>query len=155
VAGRLGASCAEVRVGHGDRVRFGQLALEVLETPGHTDDSVSYRLGDRVFTGDTLLVRGCGRTDFQNGSPRALYRSITEILFALPPETLVYPAHDYRGMTVTTVGEEKRWNPRVAGKTCEQFEAIMRTLKLGLPARIMEAVPANRACGIERPQEHV
>jgi sulfur dioxygenase len=152
VAGRLGAPCAEIRVGHGDHVAFGRHRLEVLETPGHTDDSVSYRLSDCVFTGDALLIRGCGRTDFQNGDAGALHRSITEILFALPDDTLVYPGHDYRGMTVTTVGEEKRSNPRLAGRTVEEFAAIMGSLKLGLPARMMEAVPANRACGMEAAQ---
>ena len=148
MAGRLGATCADVHVGAGDRLGFGGHEIEVLETPGHTDDSVSYRLPDRVFTGDALLVRGCGRTDFQNGDPRQLHRSITRVLFSLPDDTAVYPAHDYRGMTVTTIGEEKRLNPRIAGKTADEFAGIMQNLKLGLPARIMEAVPANQACGL-------
>jgi sulfur dioxygenase len=152
VAGKLGAPCADLRVGSGDQIAFGRHRLSVLETPGHTDDSVSHELSDRVFTGDALLIRGCGRTDFQNGDARALHRSITEVLFALPDDTQVFPGDDYRGMTVTTIGEEKRWNPRLAGKTALEFEAIMRSLKLGLPARIMEAVPANRACGMEAAQ---
>jgi glyoxylase-like metal-dependent hydrolase (beta-lactamase superfamily II) len=135
-------------VAAGDALVFGPHRLEVIETPGHTDDSVSYRLADRVFTGDALLIRGCGRTDFQNGDARTLYRSVSEKLFALPDETLVYPAHDYRGMTVSTIGEEKRWNPRLAGKTLEEFAELMGNLKLGLPSRMMEAVPANRACGL-------
>jgi glyoxylase-like metal-dependent hydrolase (beta-lactamase superfamily II) len=151
VAGRLGAPCADVHATSGQRIAFGQCALDVLETPGHTDDSLSYRCQGRVFTGDALLVRGCGRTDFQNGDARQLYRSITETLFALPDDTLVYPGHDYRGLTVTTVGEEKRWNPRLAGRTADQFVEFMRNLKLDLPARIMEAMPANRACGLEGP----
>jgi glyoxylase-like metal-dependent hydrolase (beta-lactamase superfamily II) len=149
VAGRLGAACAHRHLGAGERVPFGRYSLEVLETPGHTDDSVSYRLPDRVFTGDALLVRGCGRTDFQNGDARTLYHSITSVLFALPEDTLVFPGHDYRGMTVSTIGEEKHFNPRLAGKSAEEFATIMRGLKLGLPARIMEAVPANRACGLD------
>lgn len=148
VAGRLGAGCANVHVTGGDRVRFGRYEIEVLDTPGHTDDSVSYRVDDRVFTGDALLIRGCGRTDFQNGNPRQLYQSVTKTLFALPDDTQVFPAHDYHGVTVSTIGEEKRWNPRVAGKTIEEFVEIMRNLKLGLPEKIMEAVPANRACGL-------
>jgi len=148
VAGRLGAACAKLHVGAGDRLRFGRHVIDVLETPGHTDDSVSYRLPDRVLTGDALLIRGCGRTDFQNGDAGQLYRSITDVLFALPDETLVYPGHDYRGMTVSTIGEEKRWNPRIAGKTRDEFVHLMGDLKLGMPAKIDEAVPANRACGL-------
>jgi sulfur dioxygenase len=151
IAGRLGAHCADIHATSGQRIPFGHSALEILETPGHTDDSLSYRCQNRVFTGDALLIRGCGRTDLQNGDPAQLYRSITETLFALPDDTLVYPAHDYRGLTVTTIGEEKRWNPRLAGKTAAQFVELMRNLKLDLPARIMEAVPANRACGLEAP----
>jgi sulfur dioxygenase len=148
VAGKLGAACADLHLGAGDRIAFGAHELRVLETPGHTDDSLSYLAGDRVFTGDALLIRGCGRTDFQNGSPEALYRSITGTLFALPDATLVYPGHDYHGFTASTIGEEKRWNPRLAGKSEAEFVAIMRGLVLGLPAKIMQAVPANRACGL-------
>ncbi len=148
VAGRLGAGCAGLHVGAGAVLPFGRISLQVLETPGHTDDSLSYRAEDRVFAGDALLIRGCGRTDFQNGDPHQLFRSITETLFALPDDTLVYPAHDYRGMTVSTIGEEKRWNPRLAGKSREEFVQVMRNLNLGVPAKMMEAVPANRACGL-------
>lgn len=148
VAGRLGARCAGVHVHAGAELRFGRYTVEVLETPGHTDDSVSYRVADHVFTGDALLIRGCGRTDFQNGDPRQLYRSITQVLFTLPDTTLVHPGHDYRGMTVSTIGEEKRWNPRIAGKTPDEFVELMRNLKLGTPAKMMEALPANRACGL-------
>ena len=148
VAGRLGAGCAGRQVGAGDRIMFGSVELNVFETPGHTDDSLSFVVPGHVFTGDALLIRGCGRTDFQNGDPRQLYRSVSEVLFALPEGTLVHPAHDYRGMTSSTIGEEKRWNPRLAGKSAEEFVDIMRSLNLGLPAKIMEAVPANRACGL-------
>jgi glyoxylase-like metal-dependent hydrolase (beta-lactamase superfamily II) len=108
---------------------------------------MSYHADGHVFTGDALLVRSCGRTDFQNGDAGALYDSITKVLFALPDETIVWPGHDYRGMTQTTIGEEKRFNPRVANHTREEFIGIMRELNLPPPARIAEAVPANRACG--------
>jgi len=156
VTGRPGPECADVHVGEGDVVRFGRVALRVLATPGHTDDSVSYLLvdpdraerpGDRVFTGDALLIRGAGRTDFQNGDAARLYDSITRALFALPDATLVYPAHDYRGLTVTTIGEEKRWNARVAGRSREEFVSAMSALHLPEPKRMRDAVPANRACG--------
>ena len=109
---------------------------------------MSYLLGDRVFTGDALLIRGTGRTDFQNGDPGTLYESITRVLFALPDETLVYPAHDYKGLTVTTIGEEKRHNPRVAGRSREGFIELMSHLGLPKPKLIDIAVPANRACGL-------
>jgi len=156
VAGRAGPDCADVHVGDGDIVRVGGVALRVLATPGHTDDSVSYLLldplhldipGDRVFTGDALLIRAAGRTDFQNGDAGRLYDSITEALFTLPDSTLVYPAHDYRGRTVTTIGEEKRLNARIAGRSRDEFIAVMNALHLPDPKRILEAVPANRECG--------
>ncbi|MFP2899369.1 MBL fold metallo-hydrolase [Corallococcus sp. 4LFB] len=146
-----GAACANVQVRHGDEVRVGQLVFQVLATPGHTDDSVSYLLGDRVFTGDALLVRGNGRTDFQNGNASQLYDSLTRVLFSLPDETLVYPAHDYHGHLVTSIGEEKRHNPRVAGKSREEFITIMENLHLPKPKKIDLAVPANRACGHTAP----
>lgn len=149
VASRNGPECADIRVAHGDVIRLGALEIEVLETPGHTDDSVSFRVGGEVFTGDALFVRGTGRTDFQNGDPEALYRSISEVLFALPDDTRVWPGHDYRGHTVSTIGEEKRFNPRVAGKDRAAFVEIMRHLDLPRPAKIDTAVPANRACGAE------
>ena len=156
IASRAGADCADRHVDDGDLVSFGALGLRVVGTPGHTDDSVSYLLvdghdpatpGDRIFTGDALLVRGSGRTDFQNGDPGQLYDSITRAIFSLPEATLVYPAHDYRGRTVTTVGEEQRWNPRLAGRSREEFIQIMNALHLPEPERLHEAVPANRACG--------
>ena len=147
VVGGRAAPCADVHVGHGDVLRAGSLEIHVLATPGHTDDSVSYVVGDRVFTGDALLVRGTGRTDFQNGDAGALYDSITRVLFALPDATQVFPAHDYRGHTATTIGEEKRFNPRVAGKSRDEFVALMRELNLPAPRKIQEAVPANQACG--------
>lgn len=148
VAGAGGASCANVHARHGDTVRVGGLTLQVLATPGHTDDSVSYLLGDRVFTGDALLVRGTGRSDFQNGNAGQLYDSITQVLFTLPDETLVYPAHDYKGRTVTSIGEEKRFNPRLAGKDRAAFIQLMAELHLPPPKKLDIAVPANRACGL-------
>ena len=155
VAGRAGPDCADVHVDEGDVVRFGRHALRVLATPGHTADSVSYLLADparierpfRVFTGDALLIRAAGRTDFQNGDAGSLYDSITRALFTLPDTALVYPAHDYRGRTVTTIGEEKRWNTRIAGRTRDEFIAVMNGLHLPEPKRLREAVAANRACG--------
>ncbi|WP_164019648.1 MBL fold metallo-hydrolase [Pyxidicoccus trucidator] len=151
VGGVDGAACANVHVRHGDELRVGQLVFQVLATPGHTDDSVSYLLGDRVFTGDALLVRGNGRTDFQNGNAGQLHDSITRVLFSLPDETLVYPTHDYQGRTVTSISEEKRHNPRVAGKSREEFIHIMESLHLPKPQKMDIAVPANRACGHTAP----
>ncbi len=152
VGGENGASCADRHVTHGETLRVGELQFTVLATPGHTDDSVSYLFGDRVFTGDALLVRANGRTDFQNGDAGQLFDSITRVLFALPDETLIYPAHDYKGRTVSSVGEEKRHNPRVAGKNREEFIELMANLSLPRPKLIDIAVPANRACG-QRPPE--
>ena len=142
-----GADCASIHLGHGGELRIGKLALRALATPGHTDDSLSFLVEDKVFTGDALLIRGCGRTDFQNGSPQQLYDSITKVLFALPDSTQVYPAHDYTGQTMTTIGEERRCNPRLAGKSREEFIALMNNLHLAPPKKLHIAVPANRACG--------
>lgn len=131
----------------GDVILFGTEEILAIATPGHTPGSLSFVWRDRVFTGDTLLIGGCGRTDFQNGSADALYSSITEKLFALDEQTLVYPGHDYKGRRVSSIGEEKRFNARVAGKTREEFLAIMNHLGLPMPKRIHEAVPANLAGG--------
>src|SRR5690606_27271379 len=117
VGGKGGASCADRHVEHDEVIEVGELRFRALATPGHTRDSFSFYIDGMVFTGDTLFVRGTGRTDFQNGDPEALYDSITRVLFALPDETLVYPGHDYAGRMVTTIGEEKRHNPRLAGKS--------------------------------------
>jgi glyoxylase-like metal-dependent hydrolase (beta-lactamase superfamily II) len=136
-----------VHVGLGDRVRVGSIAISVLETPGHTDDSVSYWVDGHVFSGDALTIRAAGRTDFQNGSAGQLYDTITRVLFALPDETQVHPAHDYKGLTVTTIGEEKRWNARVAGRNREEFIQLMNGLNLPKPKKIDVAVPANQSCG--------
>ncbi len=153
VAGAGGAECADLHLRHGDTVRVGGCAFQVLATPGHTDDSVSYLLGDRVFTGDALLVRGNGRTDFQNGNAGQLYDSITRVLFRLPDATLVHPGHDYHGHLATSIGEEKRHNPRLAGKRREEFIQVMKDLRLPPPRKIDVAVPANRACGRLPPPE--
>jgi len=135
----------------GDVILFGHEEILTIATPGHTPGSVSYLWRDRVFTGDTLLIGGCGRTDFQNGSAEALWRSITEKLFALDEQILVYPAHDYKGRRVSSIGEEKRFNARVAGKTREEFLSVMNNLNLPMPARIHEAVPANLEGGAGQP----
>jgi sulfur dioxygenase len=131
----------------GSRVRFGGLELEVLATPGHTDDSLCYRIGDNLFTGDTLLIRGCGRADFQNGDARALYRSITQQLFTLPEATVVWPGHDYNGRTSSTIGEEQRFNPRLSGKSEDEFVALMAALGLPPPKKLVQSVEANRVSG--------
>lgn len=150
-AGASDAPCVDQRLTGAESLSLGALTIEVLATPGHTDDSVSFRVGDAVFTGDALLVRGTGRTDFQNGNPNDLYASITRVLFTLPDPTVVYPGHDYKGFTSTTVGEEKRLNPRLAGKSEAEFVALMRALDLPRPKKIDVAVPANRACGLVEP----
>lgn len=134
-------------VGDGDPIRAGTLAMTVMYTPGHTDDSYCYLMADRVFTGDTLLIRGTGRTDFQNGDPVAAYHSLFDRLLVLPDDTLVYPGHDYRGYTVSTIGEERRHNPRLQVSSPEEYAALMSELKLPSPALMDIAVPANRACG--------
>ncbi len=145
-----GASCADRPVTHGDRVQVGLIDLEVRETPGHTSGCVAYVAADRVFTGDALLIGGCGRTDFQQGDPGRLYDSVHAQILSLPPDTLVYPAHDYKGRTVSTVKEENAMNVRLGGgKSREEFIEIMANLKLAYPKQIDRAVPANLQCGRE------
>ena len=144
------AECVSVRLKEGEDLNVDGLRFQVLYTPGHTDDSYSLRLPDRVFTGDTLLIRGTGRTDFQNGDPRAQYDSLFGKLLRLPESTLVYPAHDYNGMTVSTIGEEKRHNPRLQVASREAYAALMNGLKLSNPRLMDIAVPANTACGERR-----
>jgi sulfur dioxygenase len=143
-----GIATASVQLADGQTLTFGQETLHVLHTPGHTAGSMCYRWRDHVFTGDTLLIGGCGRTDFQSGSAAALYRSLTQVLFALPDETVVWPGHDYQGRTQSTIGTEKRSNPRIAGKTEAEFVAIMQALNLPRPKRMDEAVPANLQSGL-------
>ncbi len=147
------AECVSWRVHEGDFLRADSLALEAIYTPGHTDDSYSFLLrrghgADQVFTGDTLLVRGTGRTDFQNGDPAAQFESLFGKLLRLPDRTLVYPAHDYNGMTVSTIAEERRFNPRLQVQDKAEYVALMNGLKLDNPRLMDIAVPANRACGV-------
>lgn len=138
-----------MRIADGDRLRVEGLSLDVLYTPGHTDDSYSFTLGDRVFTGDTLLIRGTGRTDFQNGDARAQYESLQRLL-RLPEETLVFPAHDYKGDTVSTIGEEKRFNPRLRVGNADEYAALMESLHLPNPKMMDVAVPANMRQGLHQ-----
>ena len=145
-----GIATASVQLHDGEEIAFGQQRLRVLHTPGHTAGSMCYLWQDHVFTGDTLLIGGCGRTDFQSGSAEALYRSITGVLFQLPDATVVWPGHDYQGRTRTTIGAEKQSNPRVAGKSEAEFVAIMEGLNLPRPKRMDEAVPANLQSGLGR-----
>ncbi|MFZ0987012.1 MAG: MBL fold metallo-hydrolase [Xanthobacteraceae bacterium] len=144
------ADVVSMRVAEGDRVEIEGLRLDVLYTPGHTDDSYSYLLPDRIFTGDTLLIRGTGRTDFQNGDPRAQYDSIFNKLLKLPEATLVYPAHDYKGDTVSTIGEEKLFNPRLKVKSMDEYAELMNNLKLPNPKMMDVAVPANMRVGLHQ-----
>jgi glyoxylase-like metal-dependent hydrolase (beta-lactamase superfamily II)/rhodanese-related sulfurtransferase len=137
-----------MRVTEGDKLTIEGLALDVLYTPGHTDDSYSFLMKDRVFTGDTLLIRGTGRTDFQNGSARAQYESLFGKLLKLPEETLVYPAHDYKGDTVSTIREEKRYNPRLQVKSVDEYVELMSKLNLPNPKMMDVAVPANMRVGL-------
>jgi len=141
-----------MRVADGDRLGIEGLELEVLYTPGHTDDSCSFRMADRVFTGDTLLIRGTGRTDFQNGDARAQYQSIFGRLLRLPDETLVFPGHDYKGDTVSTIGEERRCNPRLQVKSVDEYVELMGNLKLANPKMMDVAVPANMKVGLHQEQ---
>lgn len=142
------AACADRHIKHGEILQLGSLTIKAIATPGHTDSHNAYLVNnDRVLTGDALFIRGCGRTDFQSGNPGTLYDSVTQRLFTLPDDTLVYPAHDYRGHTVSTIGEEKRWNPRFAGRDRSNFIEFMNHLNLPDPKKMMEAVPANEQCG--------
>ncbi|MDR3487518.1 MAG: MBL fold metallo-hydrolase [Bradyrhizobium sp.] len=144
------ADVVAMRVADGDKVMIEGLSLDAIYTPGHTDDSYSYLMGDRVFTGDTLLIRGTGRTDFQNGSARAQYDSIFGRLLKLPDETMVFPAHDYKGDTVSTIGEEKRFNPRLQVRSADEYVELMNNLKLPNPKLMDVAVPANMQVGLHQ-----
>lgn len=143
-----GAACADLMVTDGVELQIGEIEIKVLHTPGHTSGCVSYLLDDRIFTGDCLLINGCGRTDFQQGDAATMYRSISKKLFTLPPDTLVYPGHDYKGYTVSTIKQEMALNSRLGGnKTEAEFINIMANLNLPYPKYIDEALPANQACG--------
>jgi sulfur dioxygenase len=137
-----------MRLAEGDKLTIEGLALDVLYTPGHTDDSYSFLMRDRVFTGDTLLIRGTGRTDFQNGDARAQYDSIFNKLLRLPDETMVFPAHDYKGETVSTIGEERTFNPRLQVKSVDEYAELMSKLNLPNPKMMDVAVPANMRVGL-------
>lgn len=144
-----GNTCADLHLKDADQLFLGSQRLEVLYTPGHTDTDISYRGDGRLFTGDILLIRGSGRTDFQSGDAGQSYDSITQKLFTMPDETLIYPAHDYHGFTCSTVGEERHFNPRLgSGRTRSDYIHIMTSMKLDKPARMDEAVPDNLVCGL-------
>lgn len=142
------AECVSRKVIDGEHIRVGGLELRALYTPGHTDDSYSFVGPNCVFTGDTLLIRSTGRTDFQRGDPAAQYQSLFGKLLKLPDETRVYPGHDYKGWTVSTIGEEKAHNPRLQLRSERAYVKLMRSLKLASPKLMDVAVPANLGCGV-------
>lgn len=142
-----GAPCADNLTDDGDEFLIGDIAIKVLSTPGHTNGCISFYVNGMVFTGDALFIRGTGRTDFQQGDAGKLYDSIHQKIFTLPENTVVYPGHDYKGQLHSTVGEEMNFNPRLAGKSREEFIDILNHLNLPHPKKIMEAVPANQKCG--------
>lgn len=145
------AHCVSQSIREGESIDLDGMRLQAIYTPGHTDESFSFVLNpskpEAVFTGDVLLIRGSGRTDFQGGDARKSWDSIVDKLFSLPDDTIVYPAHDYRGWTASSIGEEKRCNPRIAGRTRDEYVTIMENLKLPSPKLMDIAVPANLACG--------
>jgi glyoxylase-like metal-dependent hydrolase (beta-lactamase superfamily II)/rhodanese-related sulfurtransferase len=150
VSAESGAEGADRYLTDGETVRFGKRSLEVRATPGHTKGCITYVLDDRTmaFTGDCVLIRGCGRTDFQQGDARAMYSSVHERIFSLPDSCLLFPAHDYRGLTVSSVGEERRFNPRLGGElSADDFVGYMNNLGLPHPKQMDIAVPANLKCG--------
>lgn len=149
-----GAQCADLMVTDGVLLQIGDLEFEVRHTPGHTSGCISYVMADRVFTGDALLIGGSGRSDFQEGDAGQLYDSVTGKLFTLPPDTLVYPGHDYQGNTVSTVKQEIAMNARLGGgRSRAEFIAIMQDLKLAYPKYIDQALPANQSCGMTGEQQ--
>lgn len=140
--------CASRHIKHDEILSIGNIQIRAIATHGHTDSHMAYLVnGSHILTGDSLFIRGCGRTDFQSGDAGILYDHVTQRLFTLPDKTLVYPGHDYRGQTVSTIGEEKQFNPRFTGKSREEFIQFMHTLNLPDPQKIMEAVSANQQCG--------
>jgi sulfur dioxygenase len=148
-----GASTADIQLNDGDILVLGEQKINVLATPGHTAGSLSFLWNDRLFSGDALLINGCGRTDFQGGDATTLYNSIQYKIFSLPDETLIYPGHDYNGRRVSSVAQEKLSNSRLAGKSLQEFVQIMNNLNLPKPTLIDIAVPANRMCGV--PEESI
>jgi len=140
--------CADQLIRQGETLLVGEVEVQAIATPGHTDSHMAYLVsGTHLLTGDALLIRGCGRTDFQSGDAGMLFDSVTQRVFTLPNATLIYPAHDYRGQTVSCVEEEKRWNPRFVGRSRDEFIAFMDKLDLPEPQKMMEALPANERCG--------
>ncbi|WP_298613277.1 MBL fold metallo-hydrolase [uncultured Thermosynechococcus sp.] len=140
--------CADGHIKDGEVIHVGSIPIQGIATLGHTDSHMAFLVnGTHLLTGDSLFIRGCGRTDFQSGDAGAMYDAVTQRLFTLPDSTLVYPGHDYRGHTVSTIGEEKRFNPRFVGRDRQQFIEFMANLNLPDPKKIMEAVPANQQCG--------
>ncbi|MBQ0721118.1 MAG: MBL fold metallo-hydrolase [Gammaproteobacteria bacterium] len=152
-----GIEAIDIALIDGDELKLGNYSIKAIATPGHTSGCMSYYIDDKVFTGDTLLVRGCGRTDFQQGDAQMLYDNVTSKLFTLPDDTIVYPAHDYKGRTSSSIGEEKRWNPRLGGgQNASGFIDIMDNLNLDMPKKINEAVPANVNVGVDyNPRRYV
>ncbi|MCK5394480.1 MAG: MBL fold metallo-hydrolase [Gammaproteobacteria bacterium] len=145
------SDCADILLSDDDIIKLGDESINIIYTPGHTDTDISYRIDTAVFTGDALLIGGCGRTDFQSGDARTLYHSIVQNLFTLDDETVVFPGHDYHGFTSSTIGREKIFNPRLGNNRSEQeFVAIMDALVLDPPARIDVAVPGNLQCGLQQ-----
>lgn len=145
------ADCADRYLDDGEIITLGKVSIEAIATPGHTDSHLAYLIDKtHLLTGDALFIRGCGRTDFQGGNPGMLYDSVKSKLFTLATDTLVYPGHDYRGRTVSTIGEEQKYNPRFQGKNRASFIELMNQLNLPHPAKMMEAVPANQKCGQSR-----
>ena len=145
-----GIEAIDIPLKDGDSVTLGHYRITAIATPGHTNGCTSYFSDGNLFSGDTLLIRGCGRTDFQFGDPGMLYDSITQKLFVLADDTIVYPAHDYNGRTSSTIGEEKTWNPRLGNnRSRDDFVELMNNLNLDMPKRINEAVPANMKVGID------
>ena len=143
-----GVKAADIQLKDGDELAFGSHKLRCLTTPGHTNTCMSYVCEGRVFTGDTLFIRDAGRTDFQEGSPENMYDSVTRKLFSLPDSTQVFPAHDYKGQTSSTIGEEKAFNSKFGGaRSLASFKELMAAMKLGQPKKIHIAVPANLECG--------
>lgn len=141
--------CADLRAEEGRPINIGGVTIDPIYTPGHTDDHYAYKIGNRILTGDALLIDGCGRTDFQNGNADDLYKSVREKLFSLPDDTLVYPAHDYNHRHVSSISQEKERNPRLGGNTTiEEFKRIMSELNLAYPKFIDHAVPGNKLCGV-------
>ncbi len=147
-----GADTADIQLKNNDIISFGNETIKVIATPGHTAGSVSFLWKDRLFTGDSLMINGCGRTDFQSGDAGQLYECISTRLFTLPDETLIFPGHDYNGRRVSSIAQEKLTNPRLASKTKDEFISIMNNLNLPKPQLMDIAVPANRKCGVPEPQ---